>query len=78
MPVGEWLIRKGATLGPLVARQAGVADLCRPDAVGEDIRQQSAPRRVCGLGSAVLRALAPLSRGRGRGDGDIFDLLGAG
>lgn len=33
VPVGDWMIGRGGTLGPLVARQAGVAEVCRPDAV---------------------------------------------
>jgi asparagine synthase (glutamine-hydrolysing) len=33
VPVGEWIARRGRTLGPLVARQPGVLDACRPEAV---------------------------------------------
>jgi asparagine synthase (glutamine-hydrolysing) len=33
VPVGEWIARRGAELGPLVARQAGVAEVCRPGTV---------------------------------------------
>ena len=33
VPVGEWIARDGARLGPLVARQPGIAALCRPDVV---------------------------------------------
>jgi asparagine synthase (glutamine-hydrolysing) len=33
VPVGEWIARRGATLGPLVADQACVAELCQPAAV---------------------------------------------
>jgi len=78
VPVGEWLIRKGATLGPLVARQAGVADLCRPDAV-EKIFVSN--RRRAGFAAWVLLFYALWHRYHVegvRGDGDIFDLLGAG
>ncbi len=31
VPVGEWIGRRGARLGPLVARQAGVAEACLPE-----------------------------------------------
>ena len=31
IPVGEWLKRRGAMLGPLVARQDSIRALCRPD-----------------------------------------------
>ena len=33
VPVGEWIARQGARLGPLVAADPGVAALCRPEAV---------------------------------------------
>ncbi|MDA1325252.1 MAG: asparagine synthase (glutamine-hydrolyzing) [Proteobacteria bacterium] len=76
VPVGEWLIRKGATLGPLVARQAGVADLCRPEAV-EKIFVSN--RRRAGFAAWVLLFYALWHRYHVEGvreDGDIFDLLG--
>ncbi|MAO55259.1 MAG: asparagine synthase (glutamine-hydrolyzing) [Rhodospirillaceae bacterium] len=33
VPVGEWIVADGRRLGPLVAAQPGVAEICRPDAV---------------------------------------------
>ncbi|HUN45529.1 MAG TPA: asparagine synthase-related protein, partial [Stellaceae bacterium] len=33
VPVGEWIQRRATTLGPLVAAQAGVAELCVPEEV---------------------------------------------
>ena len=33
VPVADWIARRGARLGPLVAAQPGVAEVCRPDAV---------------------------------------------
>lgn len=33
VPVDEWIAEKGNSLGELVARQPGVADICRPEAV---------------------------------------------
>ncbi len=33
VPVGEWIARRGATLGPLVAEAPGVAELCQPGSV---------------------------------------------
>jgi asparagine synthase (glutamine-hydrolysing) len=33
VPVAEWLAKRGATLGPLVARQPGIREICLPDAV---------------------------------------------
>lgn len=33
VPVGEWIAEKAAQAGPLVARQPGIAGMCKPDAV---------------------------------------------
>jgi len=33
VPVGEWIQRRGATIGPLVARQPGIREICRPEMV---------------------------------------------
>ena len=39
VPVGEWIARRGRELGPLVARQPGVAEVCRPGAVERLFRE---------------------------------------
>ena len=33
VPVGEWIAGKAARVAPLVARQSGVAEMCKPEAV---------------------------------------------
>jgi|HubBroStandDraft_1064217.scaffolds.fasta_scaffold00005_82 asparagine synthase (glutamine-hydrolysing) len=33
VPVAEWLRKRGATIGPLVARQPGIREICLPEAV---------------------------------------------
>lgn len=33
VPVGEWIAERGKELAPLVARQPGIAEACRPEAV---------------------------------------------
>lgn len=33
VPVGEWLRRRGSTLGPLLARQPSIREVCLPEAV---------------------------------------------
>ena len=38
VPVGEWIVAEGRRLGPLVAAQAGIAEICRPDAVASLFR----------------------------------------
>ena len=35
VPVGEWIERRGATLGPLVADQACIQEICEPGAVAK-------------------------------------------
>ncbi|MGO8918586.1 MAG: asparagine synthase (glutamine-hydrolyzing) [Stellaceae bacterium] len=45
VPVGDWIGRRGAQLGPLVARQAGVREICLPHAV-ERLFREAAGRRT--------------------------------
>ncbi|HWK45899.1 MAG TPA: asparagine synthase (glutamine-hydrolyzing) [Stellaceae bacterium] len=33
VPVGEWIHRRGAIIGPLVARQPGIREICHPEMV---------------------------------------------
>jgi asparagine synthase (glutamine-hydrolysing) len=76
VPVGEWLVRKGTALGPLVARQAGVAELCRPEAV-EKIFLGNGRRAGFAAWVLVFYALWHRYHVEGiRGDGDVMDLLG--
>ncbi len=46
VPVGEWIARDAARLGPLVARQPGVADLCRPEVVEAVFRNPARDARL--------------------------------
>ncbi len=41
VPAGQWIARRGAQLGPLVARQPGVHEMCLPDAVEKLFRNPS-------------------------------------
>ncbi|HUZ73857.1 MAG TPA: asparagine synthase (glutamine-hydrolyzing) [Stellaceae bacterium] len=41
VPAGQWIARRGAQLGPLVARQPGVREICLPDAVEKLFRNPS-------------------------------------
>jgi asparagine synthase (glutamine-hydrolysing) len=45
VPVARWVARRGAQLGPLVARSTAVREICRPDAV-ERLFRASADRRT--------------------------------
>jgi asparagine synthase (glutamine-hydrolysing) len=76
VPVGEWLMRKGDVLGPLVARQRGIADLCKPDQVEAVFRSN---RRRAGFAAWVLLFYALWHRQHiegASGEGDVFDVLG--
>ena len=78
VPVGEWIIRKGDILGPLVARQAGITDLCHPDRV-EAIFKST--RRRAGFAAWVLLFYAIWHRQHVEGftgEGDVFAVLGNG
>ncbi len=46
VPVAEWMAGRADRLGPLVARQAGVAELCRPREVERLFRSLSTSRRA--------------------------------
>jgi asparagine synthase (glutamine-hydrolysing) len=41
VPAAQWIQRRGAQLGPLVARQAGVREICLPDTVEKLFRNPS-------------------------------------
>jgi len=76
VPVGEWIARRGAEIGPLVARQPGVVELCRPGSVEALFRARS---RRAGFAAWVLLFFALWYRCHVEGrpvDGDAFDALG--
>jgi asparagine synthase (glutamine-hydrolysing) len=52
VPVGDWIAKRGAQLGPMVARQPGVREICLPDAVEELFR--AAPARHTGFAAWTL------------------------
>lgn len=57
VPVGEWIARRGRALGPLVARQPGVLEACRPEAV-ERLFASVADRGGGGHAAAAWHLLA--------------------
>jgi asparagine synthase (glutamine-hydrolysing) len=76
VPVGEWILRKGDVLGPLVARQAGILELCRPDRV-ESLFKSSLRR--AGFAAWILLFYAIWHRQHVEGVkefGDVFAILG--
>jgi asparagine synthase (glutamine-hydrolysing) len=74
VPVSEWIARKGDALGPLVAADPGVAEICRPEAV----RAMYARPSRAGLAPWVLLFYALWHRRHVLGldaCGDVFETL---
>ena len=79
VPVGDWIARRGAQLGPLVARQPGLREICFPDAV-EMLFREAAGRRT-GFAAWTLLFYALWHRHhiqRLPPGPDVFATLGAG
>jgi asparagine synthase (glutamine-hydrolysing) len=78
VPVSDWIERRGAQLGPLVARQAGIREICLPNTVEALFRD--AHRRHAGFAAWTLLfyALWHLQHIERRQAGpDVFATLGA-
>jgi asparagine synthase (glutamine-hydrolysing) len=45
VPVGEWIARRGAQLGPIIAEQPGIAEMCVPERVVKLFRNPDKHRR---------------------------------
>jgi asparagine synthase (glutamine-hydrolysing) len=77
VPVGDWIQANGSRIGPLVARQPGVAALCNPAAVEKLFMRRG---RRTGFASWVLLFFALWHNhhivGNPGIDGDAFDVLG--
>lgn len=57
IPVGDWLKRRGAMLGPLVARQDSVREICLPDTVEKLFARIENKRHVFAAWSLLFYAL---------------------
>ncbi len=78
VPVGTWIARHGARLGPLVAAQPGVVEACHKDAVERVFRE---PGGRAGHAAWILLFYALWHRRHVRGRppaGDVFDCLSDG
>ena len=78
VPVGEWIVRKGKKLGPLVARQSGIIELCHADRVKDLF---CSVRRESGFAAWILLFYALWHRCHVEGvsvEGDVFAFLGNG
>ncbi len=78
VPVGEWILRKGAVLGPLVAKQTGIIELCNPHKVESIFKSKN---NRAGFAAWVLLFYAVWHQLHVEGyslDGDVFSILGDG
>jgi len=78
VPVGEWIFRKGNTLGPLVAKQSGIVELCEPDNVKAIFKSKNSR---AGLAAWILLFYSVWHRLHIEGlsnDGDVFSILSNG
>ena len=77
VPVGEWINRHGAKLGPLVAAQAGVAQMCPPERVRGIFTQAGKHQNFAAwilLFFALWHHIHVLGHAS---EGDVFDCLAA-
>lgn len=77
VPVGEWILSRGAELGPLVAASPAIAEACHPDRVAALFRSD---RKRARLACWVLLFYALWHRchiQRLQPAGDVFDVLSA-
>src|SRR5262249_34861591 len=77
VPVAHWILSRGSTLGPLVAAQPGIAEICRPDRVAALF---AAPAKRAGFAAWTLLFYALWHRRHMLGlppDGEVFELLAA-
>jgi asparagine synthase (glutamine-hydrolysing) len=77
VPVGAWISARGTALGPLVARQPGVAELCAPDRVVALFRNAGAKHQAFAAWTLLFFALWHQRHMLGRpAQGGVFDVLG--
>ena len=75
VPVAEWIRAEGARLGPLVAAQPGIAEVCHPDRV-RDLFRKSGKRVGLATWNLLFYALWHQAHVVGRiHEGDVFETL---
>ena len=78
VPVGEWIARRGAELGPLVAAQPGVAEICEPGAVAKLFLKAAEKREGFAAWTLLFYALWHRIHIEGaKAEGDVFTALAA-
>ncbi|MCU0889694.1 MAG: asparagine synthase-related protein [Rubritepida sp.] len=76
LPLGAWIERRAGELGPLVARQAGIAELCRPGRVEALFRHAGDRRAGPAAWHLLFYALWHRAHIEGRpGGADVFEAL---
>jgi asparagine synthase (glutamine-hydrolysing) len=79
VPVEEWIASRAAALGPLVAKSAGIAEVCYPDAVEKLFKNYAGDKRA-GIACWQLLFYALWHRIHAEGasaQGSVFDCLEA-
>lgn len=78
VPIGAWIASQGARLGPLVARQPGVAEIAEPGRVAALFRNASSRREGFAAWTLLFYALWHRTHILGRAPaGDVFETLSA-
>jgi asparagine synthase (glutamine-hydrolysing) len=79
VPIGQWIGNQGARLGPLVARQPGIAEIAYPDKVEALFRQSNGRRHGFAAWTLLFYALWHRTHIRGLAPtGDVFEALSTG
>lgn len=78
VPVADWIAAHGARLGPLVARQPGVAEIAHPDRVRALFAQGRAGRTGAACWALLFYALWHQAQIENHAaEGDVFEVLSA-
>ncbi|MDB5413682.1 MAG: hypothetical protein JWR10_2017 [Rubritepida sp.] len=76
VPIGAWIERRADVLGPLVAKQAGVAELCLPGRVEQLFRHAAEKRPGAAAWHLLFYAIWHRRHIEGRrAEGDVFEFL---
>ena len=78
VPIGAWIARQGARLGPMVAASPGVAAIARPDRVAALFNAANGRREGFAAWTLLFYALWHRAHIEGLApDGDVFEVLAA-
>ena len=76
VPIGAWIERRADVLGPLVAKQAGVAELCKPGRVEHIFRHANEKKPGAAAWHLLFYAIWHRRHIEGRrAEGDVFEFL---